>query len=132
MKEVIDFFDEVNIFYIATCEDDQPRVRPFGHLLYNQGKFYINTGRYKRFYQQVNKNPKVELCSFNKGTWYRIEACVKEEKNEEVVHLFFEKDSVTKKQYEYRMEEFVIFVLERVKIYRCDFSGAKCVYEEKE
>ncbi|MDD7177629.1 MAG: hypothetical protein SPG09_03165 [Lachnospiraceae bacterium] len=32
MKEIVDFFKEAGMFFIATDDDGQPRVRPFGEL----------------------------------------------------------------------------------------------------
>lgn len=41
MNEVIEFLKKCKIFYIATVEGDQPRVRPFGVVEEFEGKMYI-------------------------------------------------------------------------------------------
>ncbi len=84
MEEIAAFFKKTGLFYIATVENGKPRVRPFGNLMIIQGDFYINTGRKKRFYAQIQLNPYVELCAFDKGTWYRVEAKVTEINDEKI------------------------------------------------
>ena len=74
MQRVCDFLKEAGVYYLATVEDDQPRVRPFGTAHIFEGKLYIQTGHVKPCAQQLMANPKAELCAFHKGTWLRI-AC---------------------------------------------------------
>ena len=58
MKEVYDFLRSCGSFYIATVEDDQPRVRPFGVLNIFEDKLYVQTGKGKNVSKQIQKNPK--------------------------------------------------------------------------
>jgi uncharacterized pyridoxamine 5'-phosphate oxidase family protein len=75
MKEVLKFLKENPTFFIATCEGDQPRVRPFGAVCEFDGKIYICTNNTKKVYKQIMKNPKIEICGMDKkGGWLRIEA----------------------------------------------------------
>lgn len=74
MQRVCDFLKEAGVYYLATVEGDQPRVRPFGTAHIFEGKLYIQTGKVKPCAAQLLKNPKAELCAFHKGTWLRI-AC---------------------------------------------------------
>ena len=74
MQRVCDFLKEAGVYYLATVEGDQPRVRPFGTAHIFEGKLYIQTGHVKPCAQQLLANPKAELCAFHKGTWLRI-AC---------------------------------------------------------
>ena len=74
MKRVIDFFKKAEVYYLATVEGDQPRVRPFGTINEFEGKLYIQTGKVKPTSKQLAANPKAELCAFKDGTWIRI-AC---------------------------------------------------------
>ena len=78
MEELEKFFTNTKMFYIATIENNQPRVRPFGNIVFDKGCMFINTGRTKRFYQQVKENPHIEICAFEKGTWFRVQALVEE------------------------------------------------------
>ena len=72
MKNVFDFLKEAGIYYLATVEGDQPRVRPFGTILIYEDKLYIQTGKSKPVSKQLAANPKAELCAFKKGAWVRV------------------------------------------------------------
>ena len=74
MQRVCDFLKEAGVYYLATVEGDQPRVRPFGTAHIFEGKLYIQTGKVKPCAQQLLTNPKAEICAFHKGAWVRI-AC---------------------------------------------------------
>ena len=74
MKRVYDFLKKAEVYYLATVEGDQPRVRPFGTVNEFEGKLYIQTGKVKPTSHQLAKNPKAELCAFCDGAWIRI-AC---------------------------------------------------------
>lgn len=72
MKEVQEFLKKCGVYYLATVEDDQPRVRPFGTAEIFEDKLYIQTGKKKEVSKQIQKNPKVELCAFIDGRWLRV------------------------------------------------------------
>ena len=74
MNEVYEFLKKAGTYYLATCDGDQPRVRPFGTVdLYND-RLYIQTGRSKKVADQLKSNPHAEICAFDgeSGTWVRI------------------------------------------------------------
>jgi len=74
MKRVLDFLKKAGVYYLATAEGDQPRVRPFGTINEFEGKLYIQTGKVKPTSHQLMANPKAEICAFCDGKWIRI-AC---------------------------------------------------------
>ena len=75
MQEVYDFLKKCGIYYLATVEGDQPRVRPFDTVDIFENKLYIQTGRIKNVSRQMAANPKVELCAFDgKDYWLRVTA----------------------------------------------------------
>ena len=74
MKRVHDFLKKAGVYYIATVEDDQPRVRPFGTIHEFEGKLYFQTGKIKPTSHQLAVNPKAEICTFCDGEWIRV-AC---------------------------------------------------------
>ena len=74
MKRVYDFLKKAEVYYLATVEGDQPRVRPFGTVNEFEGKLYMQTGKVKPTSQQLVANPKVEICAFTSGEWIRV-AC---------------------------------------------------------
>ena len=72
MERVCQFLKEAGVYYLATVEGDQPRVRPFGTAHIFEGRLYIQTGKVKPCSCQILANPKVELCAFHNGTWVRV------------------------------------------------------------
>jgi len=74
MKAVYDFLKKCKTYYLATVENDQPRVRPFGTIDLFENKLYIQTGKIKNVSKQMAKNPKIEICAFDGNSWIRIKA----------------------------------------------------------
>ena len=72
MIEVKDFIKDCGVYYLATDDNGQPRVRPFGTVEIFEGKLYIQTGKNKDVYSQIMNNSKVELCAFKDGKWLRL------------------------------------------------------------
>ena len=74
MNEVYEFLKQCGVYYLATVEGDQPRVRPFGTIHEFEGRLYIQTGKIKPTSHQLAKNNKAEICAFCEGAWVRV-AC---------------------------------------------------------
>lgn len=74
MNEVYDFLNACGTYYLATCDGDTPKVRPFGTINLFEDKLYIQTGKIKDVSKQLKVNPKAEICAFMDGKWVRI-AC---------------------------------------------------------
>lgn len=73
-KRVVEFLQKNPIFYVATIDGDQPRVRPFGVVFELDGKMYFTTGRGKAVYNQMQVNPKIEISttSADGSEWIRL------------------------------------------------------------
>lgn len=72
MQKVYDFIKKHSVYYLATVEGDQPRVRPFGTIDIFEGRLYIQTGKSKDVSKQLQANPKAEICVFGDGVWLRL------------------------------------------------------------
>ena len=72
MKEVHEFLKECGVYYLSTIDGDYPRVRPFGTAEIFEDHLYIETGKKKDVFKQIEKNPNVELCAFKDGKWLRV------------------------------------------------------------
>ncbi len=72
IEKVCKFLEECGVYYLATADGDQPRVRPFGTVMVYEGKLYIQTGKVKPVSRQLAANPKAEICAFHNGTWLRV------------------------------------------------------------
>lgn len=73
MKRVCDFLKAAGVYYLATMDGDQPRVRPFGTAHIFEDKLYIQTGKIKPVSKQIAANPKAEISAFKDGVWVRIQ-----------------------------------------------------------
>ena len=88
MQEVFDFLKEVGVYYLATVDGDQPRVRPFGTVDLFEGKIYIQTGKVKDVSKQLQKNPKAEVCAFAEGRWLRVAGkLIRDDRREAKEHM---------------------------------------------
>jgi uncharacterized pyridoxamine 5'-phosphate oxidase family protein len=88
MQEVYDFLKKCETYYLATVENDQPRIRPFGTIDIFDGKIYIQTGKIKDVSKQMATNPKVEICAFDGARWIRVQAiAVNDDRREAKQHM---------------------------------------------
>ncbi|MBR5129460.1 MAG: pyridoxamine 5'-phosphate oxidase family protein [Firmicutes bacterium] len=91
MKQVYEFLKKAEVYYLATMDGDQPRVRPFGTIDFFEDKLYIQTGKVKPVANQMKTNPKVEISAMAEGKWIRIEAiAVLDERIEAQAHMLDE------------------------------------------
>ena len=74
MEKVCEFLKSAGVYYLATMDGDQPRVRPFGTAHIFEGKLYIQTGKSKPVSKQLAANPKCEISTFKDGVWLRVAA----------------------------------------------------------
>ena len=72
MKEVQEFLKNAGVYYLATVDNNKPRVRPFGTAEIFEDHLYIQTGKSKNVAKQIEENPYVELCAFKDGKWIRV------------------------------------------------------------
>ena len=74
MEEVLAYLKECGAFFLATCEGNQPRVRPFGVAEIIDGRLYIMTGKVKNVFKQLEANSQFEICAMkaNGAEWMRL------------------------------------------------------------
>lgn len=88
MQKVYDFLRAAKVYYLATVEGEQPRVRPFGTADIFEGRLYIQTGKVKNVSKQMQTNPKVEISAMLGDEWIRIQAqVVRDDRLEAKVHM---------------------------------------------
>lgn len=123
MNKVVEELRKVKVFYIATVEDNEPRVRPFGSILEYEGNAYICSGNFKEFYQQVKANSHVELCGmYEDGTsWLRVKATLEEDNRIEVQKAMLNDPTGPKGLYEAGDGKFVTFKLKDVTAIKYSF-----------
>ena len=95
IQKVYDFLEKAGTFYLATVEDGQPRVRPYGAMLFFEDKIYIMAFGKTNATRQIAANPKAEICAF-KGQTLRIECELVEDNRPEVGKALVNKMPVLK------------------------------------
>lgn len=74
MKDACKFIRECGYFFLATCVDIQPKLRPMGMIYGNDAALFIATDKRKNVYRELVDNPQVELASYSLSSrkWIRI------------------------------------------------------------
>ncbi|WP_298846491.1 pyridoxamine 5'-phosphate oxidase family protein [Clostridium sp.] len=110
MNKALEFLQESGIFYLATIEGNQPRVRPFAASFEYEGKLYIATNNTKKCFRQMLENPKFEMSSMNKkGQWIRVTGEVTNDDRREVKELALE--SIPSLKTMYNLDDGIFAVL---------------------
>ena len=113
-KKVYDFLEKAGTFYLATVEGDQPRVRPYGAMLFFEEKIYIMAFGKTNATLQIAANPKAEICAF-KGQTLRIECTLVEDNRPEVGRALIAKMPVLKDPLGENCENGVMYYLKDAK-----------------
>ena len=91
MKRVYDFIKGCGIYYLATVDGNEPKIRPFGTIDIFEDKLYIQTGKCKPIYRQLLDNPNVELCACKDNRWIRVSGkLVPDDRREPKKHMLDE------------------------------------------
>lgn len=71
IERVNEFLSTAGIYFLATVDDANARVRPIGLNLLIEGKIYFGVGTFKDVYKQMEKCPNVEICAFSQNKTLR-------------------------------------------------------------
>lgn len=129
MEEVYDFLKKCGVFYLATEEGNQPRVRPFGAINMFEGKLYIQTGKVKNVSKQMQINPNVEISGFTDGKWIRLEGKVVRDERREAKKDMLDKNPELKGMYSADDDNTEVLYLENAKARICSFTEESKVIE---
>lgn len=77
IEKINNFLDEAKVFYFLTTDGEQPKGRPFGFHLLDDGKLYFGCGTFKNVFSQLTKNPKVEVLAVRGQDFLRYDGTVK-------------------------------------------------------
>ena len=64
-QQIFDFLNSNLTFYLATVDGGEPRVRAMMLYKADESGIVFHTGPFKEVYQQIQKNPNVQLCFYN-------------------------------------------------------------------
>jgi uncharacterized pyridoxamine 5'-phosphate oxidase family protein len=102
MEEVIKFLNQNRLGYLATVDNGKPRVRPWGFMFEENGKFWFCTNNTKNVYKQLMEVPYIEFsCStpeFN--TWLRISGKISFSKDKAIKEKIFQTNPMLKNMYQ--------------------------------
>lgn len=125
MQTVCEFLQKAHVFYVATTEADQPRVRPFGIAHIIDGKLCVMTGKCKPVSKQVEQNPKVEVCACIGAEWLRITGKLLEDDRIETRQAMLEAYPFMKKTYAADDGNMQVLYFKDATATFSDFSGTK-------
>lgn len=63
MEKISQFLTDAKVFYLATVDGTQPKVRPLGFQKIIDGKLLFSVGDFKDVYHQLEKNPLCEIVA---------------------------------------------------------------------
>ena len=72
LQTIADYLSSVPAWYLATCEGDQPHVRPFSFVALEEGTLWFCTATTKDVYRELQANPKFELTAWKPGSGWII------------------------------------------------------------
>ncbi len=125
MNKIVEELKKVKIFYVATIDNDQPRVRPFSSVSEFEGNAYLCTGKQKEIYKQISKNPKVELSGmYDGGSWLRVSATLVKDDRIEAQEAVLNDPTGPSQLYTAGDNKFVVYRLTDVKAFKYNFYAA--------
>ena len=129
MEEVQKFLKECGVYYLATIDGNQPRVRPFGTAEIFEGKLYIQTGKKKDVFKQIEANNVVELSGFKDGKWIRVSGKLVVDERVEAKKDMLDKNPNLRGMYNENDDNTVVLYFESAKAVISSFTEAPKVIE---
>ena len=114
MQEVYDFIKGANVYFLATIDNNKPRVRPFGSINIFEGKLYIETSKLKNVAKQIEQNPYVEISALNGDNWLRLSGKLVKDESIEAKKSMFDNNPVLKKFYKVDDDKTCVFYFTEV------------------
>lgn len=100
MNNIVAALKNAGVFFIATIDGDQSRVRPFGAVEEIDGKICLLTSNQKEVYKQIIAHPRVELSGMNKdGTWIRVSGKLVRIADDKIAAAFLDLEPELKRMY---------------------------------
>ena len=129
MKEVQEFLKDCGVYYLATVDDNKPKVRPFGTAEIFEDKLYIQTGKSKDVSKQIEVNPNVEICAFKDGRWLRLSGKLVRDDRVEAKKYMLDKNPNLRGMYNENDDKTEVRYFENAKAVFSSFTDAPKVIE---
>ena len=123
IEKVYNYLVDAGTFYLATAEDKQPRVRPFGAVMLKDGKLYFITGKKKAVSKQLAENPLCEICASFNGSWVRIAGEMVNDDSREMKEAMLEENPALKSMYSADDDNMQILYLKDATAYFSSFTA---------
>lgn len=124
MNEVYEFLKKCGTYYLATLDNGEPRLRPFGTVDIFDNELTIQTGKIKEVSKQIHNNPRIAICAFDGEKWLRIEADAIEDPRIEAAQHMLEAYPSLSKMYKAGDGNTEIFKLVNAKATFSSFTAA--------
>lgn len=128
MKQVLEFLKKSGVFYLATADGNQPRVRPFGAVCEFEGKLYIVTNNQKDVYKQILANPKIEISGMAEGKWIRLTAEALRDDRREARKAMLDANESLRSMYNEDDGKVEVLYLQNATASICSFTDAPVTY----
>ena len=89
-EKINEFLNNAGVWYFLTTDGEQPKGRPFRFHLLKDDKIYFGTGTFKKVFQQMTKNPHVEVLAVKGGEFLRYDGTVVFEEDETMAKTVLE------------------------------------------
>ena len=124
MKKAYEFLKSCGVFYLATVEGDQPRVRPFGAVAVYEEKLYLITGNGKKVFAQLTENPRLEISGMAGGKWIRLSAAAVRDDRIEAKAAMLEQNPDLRAMYSENDGVMEVLYLKDARAAICSFTAA--------
>ena len=129
MRETYEFLKKCGVFYLATIDNDKPRVRPFGAINIFDDKLYFQTGKIKNVSKQMHQNNHVEICGFSNGEWIRIETEVIFDERIEAKENMLDNNPELKRMYDAHDDNTEVFYLQNAQSTISSFTAENKIFK---
>ena len=124
MSKVNDFLTAAGVFFLATTDGDQPKLRPLGAHLEEDGKIIFGVGDFKNVYKQLLANPLVEIAACKPdGHWLRYTGKVVFETDEKYAEQMIKASHLEQIYNEQTGNKLMTFHLEDAEAYDIPIMG---------
>ena len=113
MKEVQEFLKDAGVYY-----------RPFGTAEIFENKLYIQTGKKKDVYKQIENNNKVELSAFKDGKWIRVSGTLVADDRVEAKKDMLDKNPSLRGMYDENDDNTIVLYFDKAKAVISSFTEA--------
>ncbi len=129
MKEVQEFLKSAGVYYLATVDGDKPKVRPLGTAEIFEDHLYIQTGKKKDVFKQIEANPYVEISAFKDGKWIRVSGKLIADDRLEAKKDMLDKNPSLRAMYSENDDNTIVLYFESGKAVISSFTDASKVIE---